>query len=181
MLYVYVVMATSCAKTNFKSEIAQVDSLENILVGYSLSVDTIDVMFFDSIGTHTSDILAELHKYYDTRGEELPFEDGIAFGNFKAVKKGVKNFNDRLINIKKEINYSTSQLSSLRSDMEASAIEKELAKQYYLEEKHAIEILEKEINSLTQGLSFAASRYDKMLPEMKLKMEKIGIADNIAW
>jgi hypothetical protein len=174
-------MAVSCAKTNFKSEIAQVDSLENVLVSYSLVVDTIDVMFFDSIGTHTTDILAELHKYYDTRGEELPLEDGIAFGNFKAVKKGVKNFTERLSNIKKEINYSNSQLSALNSDMEASTIDKELAKKYYLEEKHAIEILEKELNSLTEGLSFAASRYDKMLPDIKLKMERVGIADSIAW
>jgi len=174
-------MAVSCAKTNFKSEIAQIDSLENVLVSYSLVVDTIDVMFFDSIGTHTTDILAALHEYYDTRGEELPLEDGIAFGNFKAVKKGVKNFTERLSNIKKEINYSNSQLSSLKSDMEASAIEKELAKKYYLEEKHAIEILEKELNSLTEGLSFAASRYDKMLPDIKLKMERVGIADSVAW
>lgn len=174
-------MSTSCIKTNYKKEIARVDSLEVVLAGFASSVDTINVVFFDSIAKHTKSILEELHEYYDTRGEELPLEDGIAFGNFKAVKKGVRNFYERLENIKKELNYSQAQLSALKHDMEESAIEKELAITYFDEEKHAIDILSKEINSLLEGLTFASERYSKMLPEIKMKMEKVGIADSVAW
>lgn len=177
----YALLSTSCIKTNFKKEIAQVDSLQLILTSHNLSIDTINVVFFDSVAKHSKAILEELHEYYDTRGEELALEDGIAFGNFKAVKKGVKNFPERLENIKKELNYSQTQLSALKHDMEESAIEKDLAKTYFEEEKHAIDILSKEISSLVEGLSFAAARYDKMLPEIKQKMEKVGIADSIAW
>lgn len=173
--------APSCVKTNFKTEIQLTDSLLMEVNKHKATMDAIDLEMVDTLSDKTKKILNKLHEYYDSRDLALPLEDGIVFGNFKAVKKGFRNFDKRFENIQKEIAYSQKQLNAFKFDLEQGALAKELASQYLAEEKQAVDILGKEVLSLTEGVNFASERYKQMLPEMKEKMSKIGIIDSIAW
>lgn len=181
ILSIFSLLQSACLRDDFKQEITTIDSLKTHLTQLRDSVIALDMDSAQVIHDKASQILKTLHEYYDPRAEELSLEDGIKFGQFKTIKKALRNYRERHENILKELEYTSKQLQDLKESMERSEFEKKVGEQYLNDEKEAVALLEKEINSLKKGIAFAKKRYHKMENEIKALMAKVGIDKEVAW
>ena len=138
LLIGFIYLGTSCQRTDYSKEIAQVDSLSAVVERYLFQVDSLDSMQIEEYFV----FLKEDTKWIqDSLAKEYMKDASIFLLKVRTADKLSKSFPQIYVKLKRELKYSQSQLADLKKDLSNASIEPEKAKGYLATESMAADNL----------------------------------------
>jgi len=133
------VSTISCNRTDYSKEIAQVDSLQAIMNLMKFQNDSIDSLQVISLSPL---IQEDIRWISDSLSKETLTKSKVFIQKVRTGEKILRNFPMEYYSIKKEINYSLTQLNDLHQDLIEGSIEKAEASKYIEDEVNAGSVIE---------------------------------------
>ncbi len=125
------------------------------------------------ISTITADMDSALKVCQQSKTLLSP-EDGTFFGRYQALRTGVKKFDTRLEQVKKELAVSKTQLANLKAASDSDKLDEEAIKKYTISEKIALEKLTQAIEQLHASAVYVSAGYAEYRPQFLEKLSEIS-------
>jgi|GEM_PF-5685138 len=164
---------TSCNKTQFKEEVAEVERLQ-------LSVDSAEMIFLswnlDSLnraGKAINKRVEEAVSLINAKDMMLDIDQSNLMADFKAASKAFKGMGKDMPQIIGEIEVSRKQLSTLKLDLERNALEPKEAAEYLVQEKKAAANLVATVRRINKGFGASKARVEALGPRVDVLIEEL--------
>jgi hypothetical protein len=161
-------LAFTACKNAYEKELGEVDSLLEIVNDSEQSLLTVDTSRVFSAKRQMEVDLAELHEVKDTLTKEEAFQLDKIFSSKKRIFRLTKNYSNFL----EQINFSKTQLTNLKQDLENDFVSKDDFVIHIQNEKTYVLGLNKQINKAVNGLDVELEKLKLYRSEFEEIVEK---------
>jgi len=169
LIFLVLGLSFSSCKNAFEKEIGEVESLLSIVNDTEKSLLSVDTARVFSAKRQMEKDLAEINKTKDTLTKEEAFKIDELF----ASKKGIYRLTENYSNFIGQINFSKSQLTNLKQDLENGLMTKEAFTENIAKEQTYVLELNKEINKGVDGLEVNLEKLRLFRPEIEELIEQL--------
>jgi hypothetical protein len=155
-----------CKNNKYKKELARIDSLETVLNQSEKKLTEVDTnMVREKYKVYKKNI-SFISENYPNKLKDPNWNTLCQYG---LIKKPLRDFNNELPHLRKELMFSRKQLDSLKFDIQNGNIEKEKINEYVKSESDAVNVIEQMVKMTVEGAKTELNRFDTLNP----KIEKI--------
>ena len=172
-LLLLIFIFSSCHnKDQYLAEVKCLDSLQIILEKVSVEFRKTDTALVaanrDSIIEHLT-FIQDNYRSKDT----MPRETAIFLQQYRSIKQPLDIYLKESREINEEMEYSEKQTVNLIHDLRNALLDEEKAKQFFNDERLAMEQLIAKVNSLNALLNENLKKYEEMVPTVRDEVKKI--------
>ena len=160
-------------KDKYLTEVKYLDSLQIILEKVAVEFRKSDTVLVaanrDSIIEHLT-FIQDNYRSKDT----MPRETAIFLQQYRSIKQPLDVYLKESREINEELEYSEKQTVNLIHDLRNALLEEGKAKQFFNDERLAMEQLIAKVNSLNTLVNENLKKYDEMVPGVREEVKKIS-------
>ena len=163
-----IVALTSCEQVNIDKEIAQIDSLTNVIKNSEIKLDALDIEKVKKLQEQMDNQIMLVKSIY---GDSIEWENAKMLTKYYRASKDFKKYMNKHVLVKAELTYSYRQLSQLKADLTNNIIKTDSFHIYFENECTAAQeldaIIQKEISKAKQGFETYKDNLDKVEDMLK--------------
>jgi hypothetical protein len=156
----------SCAEeTKYTEEIAELDSLKTAIVDQEKQLETINFDSLEIIKLKVDDNIKTLKKIYSTDTIDASF--ARLLNTYKGINKFTKKYQAEHRRLVREFKTSKGKIDTLNMNLKVNALEDDLAKKYWNDEKLAAISNIESCKAFVQGSDFCLKSFAELNPKVE--------------
>jgi hypothetical protein len=159
-------VAVSCQRSEFTSEIKTIDSLIAVLDSAEAIFADIDTTGFRNLGQTFTENMSYVEQHYKKNNDTIPRDVALLMANYRDIKKPAKGFLSNHSKIKGELEYSKQQLRDLKHDLENNLLERNFVDRMVNQEKEAIDKVKGDVSTIKMSEKYTNEKLSKVGPQV---------------
>ena len=166
LFLVLVLLATACNRTDYTTEISQIDSLMVELDSAKDMYSSIDTAGFSELSQSFSENTAFVQQVYKQRNDTMPRDVAMLMSEYRELKKPAKGFLVKHKSIGEELDFTEKQLEDLRHDLENNLLDSNFVDRMLTDEMKAVNEVESSVATLKLSGKFTKKKQAEMEPQV---------------